>query len=546
MFKRSMLVAAMLGLSSAANAVSVITPATKVNITPQAVGADGVVVKVPNFAITVTDDLDLNGKSLQITFNKPLVAALMPATLAVDASAAGCDAAAITSLTYAGLTGDNKVANYSIVSDNSKDPGDCKITGAGMHFAKADVTTTGITAVSSFTLIGSGVSPSVSKTVLDLSKDQFKVTVDTKANEKIDVNDKRESYAGGDADTVVFTVGDLAGNTTLGATVTALEITVTGDFSWADDPSTAAFDPTTKGNRATVPVAIDQGATFVAAKSSTTSLVFSDTGNDGTYTVTLTPIKDANLADADPKNDVLAVAIPVQTFTVATKVSYTDEALAADGSAAKVAGAQIIAAAAAGAHTLNGASTKVFAVPFGPEIESHNIFVSNSGTSTGAITGTLSYAGNDAVDFSLGTANPGVTYLNIMAALDALGEKPAFGRGDIALTVNAPENDITFTAGYTTATGRSNLFMQQQANIATVSNAAKTSSASAATDAAAAKTSSAAGATDAALAKASAVTADAVADIICANLVAGLSADDAGGGGGGKQGNGKYATTACP
>lgn len=485
MFKRSMLVAAMLGLSAGANAVSLITPATKVNITPQGVGADGVLVKAPDFTIKVVDDLDLNGKSMQIAFNKPLIPALMPATLAVASCA---DATALSSVTYAGLTNDNKTANYSLVGADAKTPAACVVTVTGMHFAKADLTTTGITAVSSFTLIGAGVSPSLSKTVLDLTADQFKVTVGTPANEKIDVNNDREKYVGVTADTIAFTVGDLAAATTLGATVTGQEFTVTGDFSWADDPSTAAFDPTTAGNRATAPVAIDGGAAFVAAKSSTTSLVFADTGtNDGTYTITLTPIVDNNLADADLTNDVNAVAIPVQTFTVANKVSFTDESITAAGAGQNIAGTQTIAAVAAGGHSLNGASTKIFAVPFGTEVESHNIFVSNSGTSTGAITGSLSYAGNDAVSIDLGNAAPGVTYVNVMAALEAANAKPAFGRGDLTLTVNAPEADITFTAGYTTASGRANLFMQQQANIDTVSSAASTSAAAANTAAGCAK-----------------------------------------------------------
>jgi hypothetical protein len=254
------------------------------------------------------------------------------------------------------------------------------------------------------------------------------------------------------------------------------EMTITGDFSWADNPLTATFDPTT-ARQSQTPVAISGGATLDTVKTTTTSLVFDDTNNDGTYTLTMTPLVDANLTDADATNDVVAVAIPVQTFTVGTTAAYTDEAKASDGTSAAVAGTQTVAAVAAGAHSLNGASTTIFAVPFGPEIESHNIFISNSGTSTGAITGTLKYAGNTDVEFSLGNVVAGVQYLNIMSALEALGEKPAFGRADIALTVNSPEADITFTAGYTTATGRSNLFMTQQGNLDTLSSAASTSAA---------------------------------------------------------------------
>ena len=84
-----------------------------------------------------------------------------------------------------------------------------------------------------------------------------------------------------------------------------------------------------------------------------------------------------------------------------------------------------------------------------------------------------------------------------MAALDAIGEKPAFGRADLTLTVNSPEADITFTAGYTTATGRSNLFMQEQANLATVTNSALTQATTAATQSTAGATSAATAATQA-------------------------------------------------
>jgi len=115
-------------------------------------------------------------------------------------------------------------------------------------------------------------------------------------------------------------------------------------------------------------------------------------------------------------------------------------------------------------------------VPFGPEVESHSIFVSNSGTATGAVTGSMVWNGNDAVEFSLGDVQAKANkYLNVMGALEALGEKPPFGRADLTFTVNAPAAAITMTAAYNTAEGRANLFMAEQANIASISNAAKTS-----------------------------------------------------------------------
>lgn len=481
MLKRTLMVVAISGLAAQANAISLVTANTAINITPQEIGA-GVTVPVPAFTITVGDDLDLNGKSLQVEFSKPIHVASAPASFGI----ATCSGSEITSISYAGLTNGNKTANYTIVSDNSKSPATCVLTAATTFFAAAsDVTVAApITAKSSFTLIGGGVSPSLAKSVLARSANQFATTVATPADQKIDVNGAKKKYVGGAADTIVFSVTDLHGGATVtGVTGQTFEYTVAGNFAWADNPLTAAFDPTTTRQSLT-PIGITN-ATYVPAKSTTTSLVFSDTANNSPYTLTLLPLVDKNLTNASAADDVVAVEIPVQTFSVTTKALFTDGAFDATASALNAAGTQLVAAKAAGSHTLNGATTKIFAVPFGAEVESHSIFVSNKGASTGAITGVMNWNGGTAVNFSLGNVEAGANkYLNIMAALDALGEKPTFGRADIALTVNSPEADITFTAGYTTATGRANLFMQQQGNIDGVSASAKASAAAAAADAA--------------------------------------------------------------
>lgn len=492
MFKRTLLAVGIIGMSSGASAVSVITAATTgLALTPQAVGAAGVVVEAKDFVIAVTDVIALNGKSLQITFSKAPVAALLPTTLVVTDSASACGNAVMADLAYAGVTNDGKTVNYSI-SGNDASPATCLITVPDIHFPKASLTSSGITAVSSFTIVGSGVSTSAGKQIIDLTASQYSLTVGTLANEKINVNTNRKTYVGGVTDTLAFTLADLD-TVTLndGVAFGSHEISITGDFSWADNPLTAAFDPTT-ARQGQTPISIDGGATLDTVKSTTSKLVFDDTNNDGTYIVTFRPLIDANLTDALPANDVVAVAIPVQTFTVSTTATYADEAKAATGVNTSAAGTQVVAAKAAGSWALNGATTKIFAVPFGAEVTAHNIFVSNKGTSTGAITGSMAWNGNTAVAFALGNVEPGANkYLNIMDALTALGEKPAFGRADVTLTVNSPLSDITFTAGYTTASGRANLVMTQQSNIDAISNTASTN----------------------------AVAAHAAVDVACANLV---------------------------
>ena len=485
-----------MSLAAGANAASTVTgSATNLTKTPEAIGAS-VVVGAETFKIDVLDDLDLNGRSLQIDFSAAPVPALIPATLVVDT----CAAEVMADVVYAGVTNGGKTVNYTI-SGNNATPASCDIMGAGFHFAPADVTTSGITAASSFTIVGSGVGQSTATKILAKGAPQYSITVATPANEKIDVNDDRESFAGGDNDTIIFSIGDTGTAGTInGVAFGAHEIEITGDFSWADDPKTVAFDPTTANNGIT-PVQLTN-ATLDAVKSTSTKLVFDAAANNSPYTLTLTPLTDANLTDALTTNDRNAVEIPVQSFTVGTVLTFTDKKEIANGTVSGTVGATAtVAAKAAGAHSLNGASVKIFSVPFGPEVESHNIFVSNSGKATGAITGSMAWNGNPAVAFSLGNVEAGANkYLNIMGALEALGEKPPFGRADITLTVNAPENQITFTAGYTTAAGRANLFMQEQANMAIVSSAANTNAAAgtvkataAATDAACVKAALAAG-----------------------------------------------------
>ena len=79
-----------MGLASGAHAISLITPATTgLSLTLKQVGANGVLVEAKDFTITVGDDIDLNGKSLQIDFSVAPVVALLPATLAVGPDAVG-------------------------------------------------------------------------------------------------------------------------------------------------------------------------------------------------------------------------------------------------------------------------------------------------------------------------------------------------------------------------------------------------------------------------------------------------------------------------
>lgn len=522
MFKRTLVA---LGLAAtAAQGYAATIASTTTTVTPQFIetatnvtGADVVITTAAAIA---------SGAILNVTYS---AAPSNPAAItSVVANSGGCAGGADT-LTYAGATNAGKTLNYTFVTgDGNPSATNCAMTLGGPAFAKADVTTTGVTVSSSFTVVGAGVDATAAgadATSVKLGVDQFTLVGTVKANATIDVNSPklRTAYVTGTTDVITLTASDSnATANTSGATAGASKIVVTGDFSWADDAATAGYQ--IKGTAIALTHTGGGAAPTIgtgADKPTATTITIIDpaAANNDTYTLTFTPQVGA-----------LKVELPVTAFSATATTTYTDSASST--------GTQSVTAAA-GSWSLNGATVTIYSVPFGPEVESHSIFVSNAGTTTGEITGSMLYAGNDAVKFSMGNIEPKSNkYINLMSTLAALGEKPAFGRADVTFTVNAPAADITMTAAYNTAEGRANLYMQEQANIASISSAASTT---ATANAAAITTVNTAVTT----ADGKIVTVDGVVDIICSNLAAGADADGAAGGGV-TAASTKYFATACP
>ena len=462
MFKRKLVA---LGLSAiAGHAMAADLTATKVTRSPEAIETS---VNVAGGKVEVkTEETIASGSILNLTFSTaPTNAAAVDVVL--KAGQTVCPPAD-DSIAYSGSTNDGKTLNYTLV-DKTAQPilKDCVIVVGGVtapSFPKASVTKTGVTASSGFTVVGTGVDPSqaaaTTRVVLALGATQYSQTI-AKADAVVDVSAvptrTKFTAASGLNDTITITLGDTGEGATTGASKTV----VTGDFSWADDAAKAGFQLAAGAiDLAEVGGDVSVGTGADAPTATSYTIVDASPKKDDTYTIKMTP-----------QTGLLATAIPTGAFSATTTFAYTDLA-ASTGSAAVT--------TAAGAFTLNGATVKVFSVPFGPEVESHSIFVSNSGAATGAITGSMVWNGNDAVEFSLGDVQAKANkYLNVMGALEALGEKPPFGRADITFTVNAPAAAITMTAAYNTAEGRANLYMQEQANIASISNAANTNAAAA-------------------------------------------------------------------
>jgi hypothetical protein len=537
MFKKTIIAASLLGLAStgSASTITVAAPAVKSDqgiLTSVGVAGASFVVAT-EVAIT-------SGSTVQVAYNK---APTNPS--AVSAAVAACGGT--PTVTYAGATSGGTVLNYTVNNTAANLPIACSLTfgaTAAPSFAKADVVAGAITASASWTVVGTGVDPvAAPKTIVSmLGKDQYGLVVATKANATVDVEAARKAYTNAEtADTIVLTYKDFGG----GATDTKSVITVTGDFSWADDPQTAAFDVGVRRGQTPIAVAgwaLGDGTTAPKPTATTLSLYKATPADGEQATITFTPLVTAGTGTDAITDDHAAVSLPNDSFTVSQVTSFTDEVAAPNTGS----GTQSVASASAGAWSLNGASVKVFSVPFGSEVESHSIFVSNKGATTGAISGSVAWNGNAPVAIDLGNVQANANkYLNVMAALEGIGAKPPFGRADITFTVNSPAADITFTAGYTTAAGRANLYMEEQANLSGISNAAKTSSAAAATSSAAGATSAAASATSAAAAATDAAAAHAAVDVTCANLAAGADADG-NAGGDVTAASTKYIATACP
>jgi len=466
MFRKSLTALALMGVASH-GAASTLATAGEVVVTPEA-AKTLTVVGANDFTLTIVAASVATGSVANITFTK---APANPNT--ITAAHTDTDASGAVVLSYSGATNGGKTLNYT-ASDvlTATDV----ITFGGAEFAIADVTSTPITVDASFTDVGTGIDPAAAKLELITltATNQFGLDVTTDADAVVDVEAARYAFVGADDD-IVFATTDTDGDTEAlalgaqqgtvqGATLTGVTYTLSGDFAWAED---IAEDPVVAGFQlaaGAVACAGGGGVTEGTGDNAPTATAYTFSTADGTaVTCTLTPQAPAS-----------KIVLPTAEFEVSSTVAYTDLAdvavvAGASPALAAAAGTQAVAAEDAGEWTINGAETTVFAVPFGSEVESHSIFVSNSGDTTGAISASMRWNGNDPVVFSLGNIEAGANkYLNIIEALTAAGELPPFGRADITFTVNAPKAAIAITAGYNTANGRTNLFVEDQTPIDTL------------------------------------------------------------------------------
>jgi hypothetical protein len=329
-----------------------------------------------------------------------------------------------------------------------------------------------VTATVSFTTAGgaalSGTSASLKVATV---ANEWSVAV-AKLDARIDVADDRETFVGGlTADTLGFTFKDID---TAGAVIVDYTVTITGDFT----------------NIATV-----TGYTINTAKTEAKQTITPQNVND--------LAGEAALANAvfNIVSGANAVSLSEENYTAAIEVKYsTNKTLS------------LLAAVAdnAGGFELNSTSTSINYAPFGPNTQLILNATSTFAEDASVDVTYVSPVTNLPVTLTdIGTATAkSVTKLGDIVSAAILNEEGiTSGKTSLTLSVNAPEGNVTFFAGFKDTVSGSRMTLEQVTSTEADAALAKTSAAAAATSAAAA-------ATDAALNKTSlAVSATATTDI---------------------------------
>jgi len=157
-----------------------------------------------------------------------------------------------------------------------------------------------------------------------------------------------------------------------------------------------------------------------------------------------------------------ATIIPATTWTHSAVVAHANT----DGQAQTAASLS----KSVGAWTLNGPTVTVYNMPFGSNIDPF-LWVSNNGSLEGEISATVTVGGVTTGPYALGSAakldNTRVAH-TLLAEMAAAGETPAAGaRGDVSVTVNANDANISVYGGYkvVSADDRLNLPTSPQSDI---------------------------------------------------------------------------------
>jgi hypothetical protein len=221
-----------------------------------------------------------------------------------------------------------------------------------------------------------------------------------------------------------------------------VKLSASAGFDFLDlDTATANVQLTATGLTSNV---LGGDADWTAGTISSSDVTFTDKAAGG--------LADQGAITLDITSNNTAV-IPVNTFSSLWTIAYTSVPGANVGSEAIT--------TAAGAFTMNGSATSVYAVPYGPGVQQY-IWLTNEGASAGNITATAFDTNGTAYpatgEYDLGSIS--ATSHKAIAA-DMLAKLKADGMDDtvsqrlqIALTVTLPQANVNVYAAYRTGDAR--------------------------------------------------------------------------------------------
>jgi len=388
-----------------------------------------------------------------------------PTTVAGQASTCGVDA----------LTYDGTVANFRVPAGGSVANSVC-VFNLGVRTATVSTSS----AVSlNFQSFISGTTESLETLVASnpviTTANQFSAGVSRRFAGVVDVEKDRYHFVGDDPSTggllggfesqlhIDITNAVAGVSTDRAAAVSAVTVTVVGDFSWLDDDgsnSCSASDVT--GNAAQAAGLHTSGpsaGTFnlTGASGDCRTLSFSLAGGSNGLSITTGLLKIAvgktvsnTAAVATNSLGTIEKRIPASTegYTASVEFSYfnPDRGTASVGSAVAVNGAN------AGSFTLNGSAVNVPFLPYGTGI-SRIVYLTNRSSQTGAITFSAIADGSSTpcTSFASGTAKAnGVTFLTqlIDDGITACYGANYGGKIAVTITSNTPAASTEVFSGY--------------------------------------------------------------------------------------------------
>ena len=381
-----------------------------------------------------------------------------------ESMAAGVDVDPITAIVSFGLINStDSAATYRVTSTtNTGSHINAQLIAPTLSLSPAGLTSSVNTiSFSAATATGLAMDANSAARQTASAAEEYALTVTTKFDGIVDVENDRKDFttstntstagaALATRDTLVYaltnsagTAGTVTANGTstsavavVIATETASKMTISGDWAFLDNATTAGIQSTS---------ALTSGP-FNTNLVSNTVVGTSAIDTSGDLTVTFVSGDGTGWGAATTGN--LAVvsdqsaAIPVQSYTASHTFTYTSSTTT---------GNTKTLTAAAGSWTLNGASITAYGVPWSSATQKF-LWVGNAGTSDAAVEATVEYGGTTYGPYSVGTV-ASKSQAKVSTALDtALSnagvDTSAWSRANVTVTSAVKAANVVLNASY--------------------------------------------------------------------------------------------------